>query len=37
MIYGCRRKKEWLQNLALDADKEEIEKKEEELKCTMGF
>jgi hypothetical protein len=34
---ATKEKEEWLQNLALDADKEEIEKKEEELECTMGF
>jgi hypothetical protein len=34
---AAEEKEEWLQNLALDADKEEIEKKEEELECTTGF
>jgi hypothetical protein len=31
-----KEKEEWLQNLTLDADKEEIEK-EEELECMTGF
>lgn len=34
---AAEEKEEWLQNLALDADKEEIEKKEEELECATGF
>jgi hypothetical protein len=34
-----KEKEEWLQNLILEVDKEEIEKKEEELesKCVAGF
>jgi hypothetical protein len=33
----AKEKEEWLQNLALDVDKEEMEKKEEELECMTGF
>jgi hypothetical protein len=33
----AKEREEWLQNLTLDADKEEIETKEEELECVTGL